>query len=92
LLAEHCSTPPIRPSTGGAVLVSIEQKTIPGGLSPEEWGMLMQVLATIKGAIPAGSNAPPAEVFAVIETALRSHFAREIPASGRRSLEYLGVI
>lgn len=33
---------------------------------------------TIKGAIPPGSTAPPAEVFGVIETALRSHFARAI--------------
>jgi len=51
------------------VLVSIEQKTIPGGLEPADWAVLMQVLAAIKGAIPPGSNAPPAEVFAVIETA-----------------------
>jgi hypothetical protein len=62
------------------VLVSIEQKTIPGGLEPDDWAVLMQVLATIKGAIPPGSNAPPAKVFSVIETALRSHFAREIQA------------
>jgi hypothetical protein len=43
--------------------------------------VLMRVLATIKGAIPPGSNAPPAEVFAVIETALRERFAREIEAN-----------
>jgi hypothetical protein len=34
----------------------------------------------IRGAIPPGSNSPPAEVFGVIETALCAHFAREIEA------------
>ena len=61
------------------ILVSVEQR-IPGGLSPEDWALLTQVLDLIRGAIPAGSNAPPAEVFGVIETALRAHFAREIEA------------
>jgi hypothetical protein len=62
------------------VLVSIEQKTIPGGLDPDDWAVLLRVLDTIKGVIPPGSNAQPAEVFGVIETALRAHFAKEIPA------------
>lgn len=62
------------------ILVSVEQKTIPGGLSPEDWATMLRVLDTIKGAIPAGTDAPPAEVFGVIETALRAHFAREIEA------------
>jgi len=60
------------------ILVSVEQKTIPGGLEPDDWAMLVRVLDTIKGAVPPGSNAPPAEVFGVIETALRSHFSREV--------------
>jgi hypothetical protein len=42
--------------------------------------VLMRVLDTIKGAIPAGSNAPPVEILNVIETALRAHFARQIEA------------
>jgi hypothetical protein len=37
-------------------------------------------VSAAKGAIPAGTDAPPAEVFGVIETALRAHFAKEIPA------------
>jgi hypothetical protein len=41
-------------------------------------GLLQEVLNTIRGAIPPGSNSPPAEVFGVIETALRAHFARQI--------------
>jgi hypothetical protein len=68
----------LRPSTlPKDVLISIEQ-TIPGGLEPEDWAVLMRVLDTIKGAIPPGSNAPPAEILNVIETALRAHFARQI--------------
>ena len=61
------------------ILVSVEQR-IPGGLSAEDWGLLQEVLNMIRGAIPPGSNSPPAEVFGVIETALRAHFAREIEA------------
>jgi hypothetical protein len=61
------------------ILVSVEQR-IPGGLSAEDWGLLQEVLTMIRGAIPPGSNSPPAEVFGVIETALRAHFARAIEA------------
>jgi hypothetical protein len=31
-----------------------------------------------QSAIPPDSNAPPAEILSVIETALRAHFARQI--------------
>jgi hypothetical protein len=47
----------------------VEQK-IPGGLSAEDWTLLQQVSDLIRGAIPPGSNSPPAKVFGVIETAL----------------------
>jgi hypothetical protein len=59
------------------VLVSVEQR-IPGGLSAEDWGLLTQVLDLIRGLVPPGSNALPAEVCGVIETALRAHFAKHI--------------
>ena len=61
------------------ILVSVEQR-IPGGLSADDWVLLTQVLDLIRSAIPSGSNAPPAEVFGVIETALRAHFARQVEA------------
>jgi hypothetical protein len=61
------------------ILVSVEQR-IPDGLSAEDWGLLQQVLDLIRGAIPPGSNSPPAEVLGVIETALRAHYAKEISA------------
>jgi hypothetical protein len=59
--------------------MSVEQR-IPGGLSAEDWVLLTQVLDLIRSVVPPGSNAPPAEVFGVIETALRAHFARQIEA------------
>src|SRR5262249_32217893 len=59
------------------ILVSVEQR-VPGGLDADDWALLMRVLDTIKGAIPPDREAPPAEIFGVIETALRSHFARAI--------------
>jgi hypothetical protein len=63
------------------VLVSVEQR-IPGGLSAEDWVLLTQVLDLIRNVLPPGSNSPPAEVFSVIETALRSHFANRLDSTG----------
>jgi len=58
------------------ILVSVEQR-VPGGLDADDWALMLRVLDTIKGAIPPDREAPPAEIFGVIETALRSHFARD---------------
>jgi hypothetical protein len=56
------------------VMLSLEQHA-PGGLSIEDWALLVRVLDIIKAAqIDAG----PGEVFAVIETALRGHYAKQI--------------
>jgi hypothetical protein len=41
-------------------------------------GAPVAAVTLIRGAIPPGSNSPPAEVFGVIEAALRAHFARQI--------------
>jgi hypothetical protein len=54
--------------------MSVEQR-IPGGLSAEDWVLLTQVLDLIRSVVPPGSNTPPAEVFGVIETALRAQIA-----------------
>jgi hypothetical protein len=59
---------------------TLPRDIIHGGLSAEDWTPLQQVLDLIRGAIPPGSNSPPAEVIGVIETALRAHFSREIEA------------
>jgi hypothetical protein len=58
---------------------SRSSRKFPAG-SAEDWVLLTQVLDLIRSAVPAGSNAPPAEVFGVIETALRAHFARQVEA------------
>jgi hypothetical protein len=63
------------------ILVSVEQR-IPGGLAPEDWALLTQVLELIRSAIPPGGNAPPAEVLGVVETALRAHFAQQLLPPG----------
>ncbi len=59
-------------------ILTIEQNGPPGGLSSEDWVLLLKVLDLVKAAeIEAG----PAEVFSVLETALRSHYAKPIEAS-----------
>ena len=56
------------------VLVSVEQR-IPGGLDAESWALMLDV---VKKVMPEGAIAGPDEVFEAIETALRSHFAKQI--------------
>jgi len=60
------------------ILVSVQER-IPGGLDPQDWALMLRVLDTIKANVPLEANAGPAEVFGVIEEALRIHFAREQP-------------
>src|SRR5262249_8541759 len=67
-VGESASTVPPRSASRALIL---------GSARP---ALLTRVLDLIRGAISPGSNAPPGEVFGVIETALRSHFAKEIPA------------
>lgn len=62
------------------VLVSVEQ-TMPGGLDPQDWGLLLQVLDLIKANVPADANASPGEVFAIIESTLRERYAKPIEAA-----------
>ena len=61
------------------ILVSVAEAT-PGGLSAEDWGTLTRLLDLIKACIPAGTNPEPAEVFGVIEEALRAHYAKPVEA------------
>src|SRR5262245_42000317 len=62
------------------ILISVEQRTI--GIDPDEWALMRRVLDLIKVAVPADSNAGPAEVFGVIEEALRARYARPINEEG----------
>jgi hypothetical protein len=58
------------------VLINVVEQRRPGGLDADDWALLTRVLDLIKAHAPAGST--PGEVFEVIETALRAHFAKEI--------------
>ena len=58
------------------VLVTVENRSLPGGLDPDDWSLMRRVLDLIKA--NADSNAGPGEVFSVIENALREHYAKPI--------------
>jgi hypothetical protein len=60
------------------ILVSVEQRSLPGGIEADDWALMRQVLELIKSSVPADSGAGPREVFSVIETALRQHYAKPI--------------
>jgi hypothetical protein len=59
------------------VLVSVEQRA-PGGLSVEDWATVVRVLDLIRSVVPPGADAPPGEVFAVLEEALRARYAKPV--------------
>ena len=59
------------------VLVSVEQRA-PGGLSVEDWAIVVRVLDLIRSVVPPDANASPGEVFAVIEDALRARYAKRV--------------
>ena len=59
------------------VFLSVQQD-IPGGLDADAWHLMRSVLDTIQRALPEGDKTPPADVFAVIDDALRGHFAKVI--------------
>ena len=60
------------------VLIAVEHRTLPGNLDPEDWHLMKQIIDTIKAAIPPGTNSAPSEIFAVIDEALRAHFAKRL--------------
>ena len=60
------------------ILVSVEQ-TLPGGLDPADWGLLLRVLDLIKTVAPV--DAAPGEVFGLIEQALKAHYAKRVEAA-----------
>ena len=60
------------------ILVKVTQQSMPGDLDPEEWRLMVQVLRLIKENIPAGVQASASEVFGLLATTLRSHYAKEL--------------
>jgi hypothetical protein len=57
------------------VLVTVENRSL-GGLEPDDWALMRQVLDLIKE--HANRDAGPTEVFEIIAQALRAHFAKPI--------------
>ena len=62
------------------VRVSIE-RSLPGGLGPEDWSLLQEVIQAVKAGIPDAANAKPGEVFSRVLDALRAHDAKTIDSS-----------
>jgi hypothetical protein len=60
------------------VLIEVVEQRRPGGLDADDWALVLRVLDLIKANVPADVNANPSEVFAVIEEALRAHYAKPI--------------
>src|SRR5262249_60362157 len=58
------------------VLVTVENRSLPGGLEPDDWALMRRGLDLIKA--NAANNAAPGEFFGVIEEALRAHYANHI--------------
>ena len=57
------------------VRVTVEQ-SLPGGLGPEDWSLLQEVIQAVKAGIPDAANAKPGEVFSRVLDALRAHDAK----------------
>jgi hypothetical protein len=59
------------------VAVTIEQR-LPGGLSSDDWQLVLEVMQAIKTAIPAAGDRPPGQVLAYALEALRAHDSKMI--------------
>lgn len=59
------------------VRVTVEQ-SLPGGLGPEDWSLLQEVIKAVKTGIPDAANAKPGEVFSRVLGALRAADAKTI--------------
>lgn len=59
------------------VSLSIEQR-LPGGLSPEDWQLVTEVMSAVKQSIPDASSRAPGEVLQLTLDALRAHSAKVV--------------
>jgi hypothetical protein len=57
-----------------AVAISIEQR-LPGGLSPDDWQLMLEVMGAIKQALPTAKQQQPGEVMQYVLDALNAHSA-----------------
>jgi len=58
-------------------LISVQQST-PGGLEPEQWVRLREILAMVERVAPVGTS--PEAVLTAIESGLRAEFAQPVEA------------
>ena len=56
------------------VAISIEQR-LPGGLSPDDWQLMLEVMGAIKQALPTANQQQPGEVMQYVLEALNAHSA-----------------
>jgi hypothetical protein len=62
------------------VVIDLQQRT-PGNLSPEDWGLMVQVLEGIKTALPGAASRPPSEILSYVDAAIRAHSATVISST-----------
>lgn len=63
------------------VLVSIEQRRLPGGLEQEDWPLVVEILEAVRAAFPDANERKPGEVFAHVRAALSLYGAKQIEPS-----------
>jgi hypothetical protein len=61
------------------VFLTVEHKA-PGNMDPDDWQIMLELVELIKGSMPEGATAMPAEIRDTIEHALRSSAAKTIEA------------
>jgi hypothetical protein len=59
------------------VAISIEQR-LPGGLSPEDWSIVLEIMSAVKQGLPDANSHRPGEVLEHVLMALRAYDAKMI--------------
>jgi hypothetical protein len=54
--------------------ITYKKPELPADLSEADWSVMLDLLEMVKRTIPANSDKPPAEIFAVMKQALKDHF------------------
>ena len=80
---EADKAPPVAPPE--PLKLTYQPPQAPADLSPGDWSILMEVLELLKRTLPTNSDSPPAEVFAVLKTALLEYCrTKDEPAPVKR--------
>jgi hypothetical protein len=75
---------PIAPAPEPPRQLTYQPKQAPADLSPGDWSILMEVLELLKRTLPSNADSPPAEVFAVLKTALLEYCRKDEPPPVKR--------